>query len=121
MGIFSKNICDLENPRLMGMREKIMEYTPVVKWVPGKTHYIADALSRSPMFDTNEEKYTISCNYQRVQSVWDCIQQGTKSSLYVALQKAVDRRSFYRNCLIQDPTTPALNQTNRGRRYGDSQ
>ena len=36
MGIFSKKICDLENPRLMRMREKIMEYTPVVKWVPGK-------------------------------------------------------------------------------------
>ena len=29
------------------MREKIMEYTPIVKWVPVKTHYIADALSRS--------------------------------------------------------------------------
>ena len=45
VGIFSKNT---------RMQEKIMEYTPVVKWVPGKKHYyIADALSRSPMFDTN--------------------------------------------------------------------
>ena len=53
VGIFSKNICDVENPRLMRMRENIMEYTPMVKWVPGKTLYIADALSRLPMFDTN--------------------------------------------------------------------
>ena len=74
----------------MRIREKIMEYTPVVKWVPGKTHYIADALSRSPMFDTNEEEYTISCNYQSVQSAWDCIKEGTKSTLYAAPQKAVE-------------------------------
>ena len=88
--IFAKNICDLDNARLMRMREKTMEYTPVVKWVPGKAHYIADALSRSPMFDTNEEEYTISCNYQSVQSAWDCIKQGTNSPLYAALQKAVE-------------------------------
>ena len=59
VSIFQKSICDLENLRLMRMREKIMEYTPEVKWVPGKTHYIADALSRSPLFDTNNDDYTI--------------------------------------------------------------
>ena len=78
VGIFSKNICNLENPRLMRMREEILEYTSIVKWVPGKTHYIADALSRSPMFDTNDEEYTISCNYQSVQSAWDCIKDRKK-------------------------------------------
>ena len=50
VGIFQKSICDLDNPRLMRMREKIMEYTPEGKWVPGKTHYIADVLSRLPLF-----------------------------------------------------------------------
>ena len=76
---------------MMRMREKIMEYTPVVKWVPGKTHYIAEALSRSPMLDTNEEEYTISCNYQSVQSAWDSIKKGTKSEQNAALQKAVEK------------------------------
>ena len=90
VGIFTKNICDLQNPRLMRMREKIMEYTPIVKWVPGKTHYIADDLSRSPMFNTNEDEHTISCNYQSVQSAWDHIKEGTKSAHYAALQKAVE-------------------------------
>ena len=69
VGIFQKSICDPENPQLIRMTEKIMEYTPEVKWVPGKTHYIADALSRSPMFVTNEEDYTIPCNYQSVEKV----------------------------------------------------
>ena len=87
VGIFQKSICDLDNPRLMRMREKIMEYTPEVKWVPGKTHYIADALSRSPMFDN----YTISCNYQSVESVLNSIKEGAKSTQYAILQGAVER------------------------------
>ena len=34
----------------MRMREKILPYSFTVTWVPGKTHYIADALSRHPVF-----------------------------------------------------------------------
>ena len=32
-----------------------MQYTVDLKWVPGKTHHAADALSRSPMWDTMKE------------------------------------------------------------------
>lgn len=67
------------------MREKIMEYTPEVKWVLGKTHYIADALSRSPLFDTNNVDYIISCNYQSVETAWDNIKEGAKTEKYAAL------------------------------------
>ena len=35
----------------MRMREKILPYSFMVTWVPGKTHYIADALSRYPVFE----------------------------------------------------------------------
>ena len=73
----------------MRMREKVMQYTPEVKRVLGKTHYIADALSRSPMFDTNEEDYIISCNYQSVETVGDSIKACAKSVKYANLQKAV--------------------------------
>ena len=34
----------------MRMREKTLPYSFTVTWVPGKTHYIADALSRYPVF-----------------------------------------------------------------------
>ena len=91
VGIFQKRICNLDNPRLMRMREKIMEYTPEVKWVPGKTHYTADALSRSPMFDTNEDHYTIFCNYQSFESVWNSIKTGAKSAQYANLQASVQK------------------------------
>ena len=49
-GIFQKSLHELDNQRLMRMREKILPYSFSVTWVPGKTHYIADALSRYPVF-----------------------------------------------------------------------
>ena len=45
VGIFSDGLNDLDNHRLMRFREKIMFYSFAVKWVTGKTHYIADTLS----------------------------------------------------------------------------
>ena len=103
VGIFAKNICDLENPRLKQMREKIMEYTTIVKWVPGKSHYIADALSRSPMFDTNENEYPISCNYQSVQSAWGCIKEGTKIRTIYRIEEVefVFRRKLLKFVLVK--------------------
>ena len=43
--IFEKR--DSENPRIRRFLDKVVQYTFDVQWVPGKTHYIADALSRS--------------------------------------------------------------------------
>ena len=58
---------------------------------PGKTHYIVNALSRSPMVDTSDDDYTISCNYQNVETVWDSIKEGAKSMQYAKLQSAVEK------------------------------
>ena len=38
------------------MREKITGYNFKVNWVEGKSHYIADALSRYPVFQAQEEE-----------------------------------------------------------------
>ena len=61
VGIFRKQLTMLENNRLMTMREKIIEFTFEVSWVKGKTHYIANALSRAPVFGPEEEEFTIDC------------------------------------------------------------
>ena len=55
MGIFSKSLEDLSNSRLLRLREKLIDYTFEVKWVAGKTHLIADALSRAPVFSEPED------------------------------------------------------------------
>lgn len=94
----------------MKMLKKIMEYTSEVRLVQAKTHYMADALSRSPMFDTNDEDYTISCNHQSIDTTRDSIKGGTKSASYKALQKAVETRIF--PSTIQDLGLLPVSQTN---------
>lgn len=56
VGIFSKS--DVENSRLRRLKEKVSEYDFVVQYTKGKTHYIADALSRAPVFapDANDDR-----------------------------------------------------------------
>jgi hypothetical protein len=53
-GVFQKDLYELPNPRLQRIREKLGEFNFEVKWVPGKTHYIADALSRAPLFAADD-------------------------------------------------------------------
>ena len=49
-GIFKKALFDLVRPGLQQLREKVSAYFFQVKWVPGKAHYIADALSCASLF-----------------------------------------------------------------------
>ena len=61
-GIFKKDLFEIPNPRLQRIREKLVEYNMTVKWVPGKSHYIADALSQVPLFNSHshdEDEFTI--------------------------------------------------------------
>ena len=46
--MFQKDIFDLASPRLQRLRKKVAMFSFQVCWVPGKTHLIADALSRRP-------------------------------------------------------------------------
>ena len=57
VGILDKALAALENARLMRMREKIIPFTFKITWVAGKTHYIADALSRYPVFGPAEDNF----------------------------------------------------------------
>ena len=49
-GVFQKDIFDLASPRLQRLRQKVAMFSFQVCWVSGKTHLIADALSRAPLF-----------------------------------------------------------------------
>ena len=54
VGIFLKPLHEIENARLLRFREKLAHFSFSVEYVPGKTHLIADALSRSPVFSPPE-------------------------------------------------------------------
>ena len=49
-GFFKKYLFEVNNPRLQRIREKLLPCTFTLKWVAGKSHEIADALSWAPLF-----------------------------------------------------------------------
>ena len=51
-----KAIHDIPNPRLQRYRECLTPYSFSVKWVPGKSHVIADTLSRAPLYAPEEDQ-----------------------------------------------------------------
>lgn len=55
VGIFSKELDSIENSRIMRLREKLLPFHLNVTWVAGKSHLIADALSRSPVDKPEED------------------------------------------------------------------
>jgi hypothetical protein len=64
VGTFEKQLTEITNERLVRFREKLSHFRFNVMWTPGKTHHIADALSRAPIFDApevEEEKATLCC------------------------------------------------------------
>ena len=49
VGIFKKHLADITNRRLQRLRESVVGYQFTVDWVAGKSHHMADALSRYPV------------------------------------------------------------------------
>ena len=56
VGVFAKPLFEVENARIQKYREKLSDYNFSVEWVAGKTHLIADGLSRAPVFSPSEEE-----------------------------------------------------------------
>ena len=62
VGTFVKPLSDIENARLLRYREKLAQFSFTVKFIEGKYHLIADAMSRAPVFDPPEEEDDIWVN-----------------------------------------------------------
>lgn len=60
LGIFAKPLSEVLNNRLLRFREKMVDYRFSIAWVPGKTHIIADTLSRSPAFQPAETDVVVN-------------------------------------------------------------
>jgi transposase InsO family protein len=56
-----ENLAMIDNPRTRSILEKLSGYNFTIDWVAGKTHCIADALSRAPVSDPVPED-SIFCN-----------------------------------------------------------
>ena len=59
LGIMNgKNLDAINNTRIQRLLSKLLGYCYTVKWIPGKTQTIADALSRFPVFQPEKEEET---------------------------------------------------------------
>ena len=57
-----KNIDAVNNLRIHRIMSKLIGYQFKLLWTPGKTHHIADALSRSPVFKPESDQDVLACS-----------------------------------------------------------
>lgn len=71
VGLFKKNMADIENTRLQRLREKVAHFDFTVEWLPGKNNVIADVLSRNPVFKPTpeEDEESLSLQYANVNQI----------------------------------------------------
>ena len=98
-GVFQKDVFDLASPRLQRLREKVTMFSFDVEWVPGKTHLIADALSRAPLFSAEEMPgleidTAISCLSQTSQPSMDVIYNAVDDDYRQFLQDVIQNTSY---------------------------
>ena len=75
LGIFAKSLQAIDNPSLMCLRERMGPYSFALQWIEGKSHVLADALSRAPFFKPDENTdnpivLTCMCSALTKQTVW---------------------------------------------------
>ena len=56
-----RNLDAIQNTRIHRLMSKLLGYSFKVSWTPGKTQYIADALSRYPVFEAEESRDILVC------------------------------------------------------------
>jgi hypothetical protein len=107
LGIMDKPINEIDNPRLSRFRQKISAFVFTISWKPGKYHFAADALSRYPVFSSQEdnEHYAvarlISCTDARLDEMAERAKSDPEyQSVITALQSEKLRKT------VADPTHP---------------
>jgi len=56
IGTFRKDLIELENRRLQRMRERVIDYSFNIEWIEGKSHLMADAMSRNIAKEQEEQE-----------------------------------------------------------------
>ena len=82
VGIFAKNLPQIDNMRITRLREKISDRPLEIKWMAGKDNVIADALSRAPASTTTGStsmpiNACVIAPQANVTKILDCIKTDT--------------------------------------------
>jgi hypothetical protein len=73
VGIWRKQIKEIGNARCQKWRENLSAYNFNVEWKEGKTHYVADSLSRAPYWDLPEIEIVFCFSINPTQGIQDII------------------------------------------------
>jgi hypothetical protein len=97
VGIWRKQIDEIGNARCQKWRENLSIYNFNVKWKAGKTHYVADSLSRAPYWDPPEVDSVFCFAINPTQGIHDIQRKAAAKEDYKrileAVSNGVDRKS----------------------------
>ena len=98
LGVFSKPLSRIANPRLVRIRERILDFHFSMAWLKGKSNVLADALSRHPpppSAATPHPKPINACILAPASSVKNLRQSSLSCPSYAAIVQALrDRRTL---------------------------
>jgi hypothetical protein len=98
VGIWHKQIYKIGNPRCQKWRENLSIYNFNVEWKAGKTHYVADSLSRAPYWDPPEVDSVFCFAINPTQGIYDILRKAAAKEDYrrilEAISNGVDRKSI---------------------------
>ena len=114
VGTFNKDLQDIPNARLQRFRERLTHFDFEVIWTPGKTHLIADALSRAPVFAPKEPEAVI-CNALMAQTL---AEDPALQPLYDAIETDHDYQLII-SSLLKGTTAKNLPPNHPGKRLSN--
>ena len=105
LGIFNKSLVQIENSRIVKIREKVIDYNFTITWLAGKTNLIADALSRAPVTPSSGNKHLPinACIMGPTESVQEMATMAQKCEVYQSIVTALKEGKKLMNLPPQHP------------------
>jgi hypothetical protein len=89
LGIWRKQIDEIGNARCQKWRENLSIYNFNIEWKAGKTHYVADSLSRAPYWDPPEVDSVFCFAINPTQGIHNILREAAEEEDYKRIIEAV--------------------------------
>jgi hypothetical protein len=103
MGIWRKQIDEIGNARCQKWRENLSIYNFNVEWEAGKTHNVADSLSRAPYWDLPEVDSVFCFAINPTQGIHDILRKAAAEEDYKGILEAVNNGASVKSIADRHP------------------
>jgi hypothetical protein len=103
MGIWRKQIDEIGNARCQKWRENLSIYNFNVEWEAGKTHNVADSLSRAPYWDLPEVDSGFCFAINPTQGIHDILRKAAAEEDYKGILEAVNNGASVKSIADRHP------------------